>query len=221
MTPAQEFRLTYVSVAISYPPVARFTTGSIKDFAAAIDGQHPFESIQIAGDTGGVLETEGRRYLRLERDSMELQERGFDEGWNFLRKNAVDLLSAAEKHFKIPIIIVPRITLRALSPVPSDVPAADLLREKVLGLDEDQYGLLGEEVRGGSLTVVGDHADPDFAWSVEIAPYLSDQGQVWLEVESNPAPFAADDASDLDSLLDATYDFLDKRVMTFLASVLH
>lgn len=218
---AHDFRLTYVSVALSYPPLPRFTTGSIKEFAAAVDSQHPFESIQIAGDTGGVLETEGRRYLRLERDSIELQEKAFDEGWDFLRKNAVDLLSEAEKQFKIPIIIVPRIVLRALSPVPGEVPAAELLREKVLGLDEDQYKLLGDEVRGGSLTVVGGHEDPDFTWSVEIAPYLSDERQVWVEVESNPAPFAADDASDLDNLLDSAYSFLNDRVMTFLASVLH
>jgi len=221
---ARDFRLIYVSVSLTFPPLPRFRQGAIKRFAAEIDNEHPFESVENRSDAGGVLETEGRRWLRIDRDGLEFQERSVEEGWDVVSRNAVDLVERARKSFQIPFYLVSEIIVRALSPVEPE--ASKLLQERALGVNPEQYQLLGKDVRGGSVTVVGTHEDPEFNWSVEIAPYLSDETNVWIEVESHPLGLGTDvdEGGDEDDLLSeglhGTYKFLNENVMTFIANVL-
>lgn len=217
----EDFRLTYASLALSYPPLPRFKGGAIKEFAAEIDPAHPFESVRVTGDAGGVLETEGRRWLQLEREGLELQERTIDGSWELTCKRMVDLIGSALERFSIPIVIPQEVLLRALWPIPQqDMEAAALMRSKALGVEDAAYKLLGDNVRGGSVTVVGakEEADPNFRWSVEIAPYLTDETQIWVELEANPLGMG--DQELVEKALQGSFDFLQDNVMKFMDTVL-
>lgn len=216
---SSNFRLTYASVSLGYAPLPRFESSKIKSFAAEIDAAHPFESTRVIGDSGGILETDGRRWLRIERDGLELQERSVDEGWELVKKQMIDLLGTAMDRFEIPFAIPQEILLRALWPIPNDRAASELMQESALGVRDGQYKILGEDVRGGSVTVVGSNEEPDFRWSVEIAPYLTDETQIWVEVEANPIGFGR--VEEIAIFLDGAYEFLDDKVMKFIESVLH
>lgn len=88
---SQGLRLTFVSIDISFPNLPRFSGKTFADFYSEIHDRHPFESIEIQGDSGAVLETEGERRLEIRRDGVALQEQ-VRVDWELIKRGTVDLL---------------------------------------------------------------------------------------------------------------------------------
>src|SRR5947209_1369681 len=104
---AQNLRPTYVSVLAMFPVLDKFRGTELPDFYAAIRHHHHYESFEQRGDEGAEMETDGERSLEIDRSSLELEEYP-RTGFDVVRKNIVDVIGEASKHFGLFTFVVGR-----------------------------------------------------------------------------------------------------------------
>lgn len=211
---SEDLRPTYLSIALDYPRLPRFTGDELPRFYADIHTRHPFEECDA---NGGKLYTEGERTLSIRREDLVLTEYVRD-AFEVVRKNTVDLIAEAAKHFKITLFRVQSIKLRALWPVGEEfTPVNEALQEHMLKLSEDNYQFLGGNIETVPVEVVGDHEDPIRHWHVRLDTYGGDQTQMYISLEMyfyDPLS----DANVISGHLELAHDFITHNVTRFVNS---
>lgn len=206
----------YVSVDLSYPPLPRFKESELPAFYAEVHRTHQFESFEMHGDSGGVLETEGERRLRVTRGELEYEEyvRDVRDAFPLVRQRTVELLEDAAKHFSLRLFILTDTTIRALWPTSDDTEVSKTLRERAFSINDDQFNLLGD-VDGAAMSLTGMREEPDFHWTLEIAPYLRDESKLFIELSAHPhEPYETPRV--VGEFMQSTFDFLDDNVVHFV-----
>lgn len=213
---AGDYTLTFASLDVRYPPLARFKGNERASFFSEIHERHSFESFREEGDARMEMSTEGEQRFQLDRERTSMEMFGGEPGFPLVRKTLVDLLASAMKHFGIQGVYLPYITLRALRPLaPEQGSGPQLLRDRVVKIAEDQYSLLGGETHGAYVSLVGAHDDPELHWQLEMGPYWRDESRLFIEVEAHShGLFETPEV--VGKLVDASYRFLDSNVMKFI-----
>jgi hypothetical protein len=218
----EDLSLTFASVTLLYPPLPRFKGTELPDFYSEVCKRHQFDSFSLSGDSGALLETEAERRLKIEREELEYQEyvRNIRDAFPIVRQRTVDLIADASEHFGLRLFLPQDCTMRALWPVPDDLgDVADELRDKAFSIRQDQFEQLGG-ISGIGMHLTGHRGDDqDFGWTLEIAPYFPEDGNLFVEVTAHQhSPLREPD--DVGMFLQETYDFLTTDVVAFVNTFL-
>jgi hypothetical protein len=216
-------RLTFVAYRLLYPRLARFQN-EIAEFLPRAREYYPFEHFHMDGDSGGVVETEGRKRLEVEREGFQYQEQ-VTEDFDVVRMNIVHLMTLTLLHFEIPVFIVGRVTLRQRWPMEPGAPAVgDAMRERALKLEPNHFAPLGS-IENAGLHLVGttgggeDDADQEggreLHWHLEIDPFQTSDNDLFIQLETYfTGPLTT--AEELGEVLQASHDFLYDNVGKFV-----
>jgi hypothetical protein len=150
----------------------------------------------------------------IDRDHLLVQEHvRFD--FDHIRKNTVDLIEEAGKHFGIRLFRVEEIRLRALWPVPEEYrPISEVLTERALNISDDHFKFLGE-VQSTPVEIVGDADDPPRHWHVRLD--AGGEDAMFIQTETYfYSPLS--DMSVVGEYLQLSYDFLTGNVPRFINS---
>jgi hypothetical protein len=214
---AQNLRPSYVSLIVMYPLLDKFRGTELPEFYAAIRHQHNYETFEQRADEGADMETDGERSLELDRSSMELEE--FPRtGFDVVRKNMVDVIDAAAKHFDLYTLQLGRCRIRGILQLDADGPAVhEVLSTKVIAVADDQYALLsGDDPETVSVRFTGHTSnDPELGWSVEVGPRQEDEHQVDIRLETHPH-FPVRSPETVGEFMDMSYELLDQNVVHFV-----
>jgi hypothetical protein len=218
----EDLSLTYAGVTLLYPPLPRFRGNELPDFYSDVCKRHQFDSFSLLGDSGARLETEAERKLAIEREEFSYEEhvRNIRDAFPMVKNRTVDLVSDAAQHFGLRFFLPQDCTMRAVWPVPQEIGDVEAeLRDKAFNIRSDQFDHLGE-VSGVGMHLTGHRGEAkDFGWSLEVAPYLPEEGNLFIEVSSHiHSPLQT--ADEVGDFLQDTYDFLTEDVVAFVNAFL-
>lgn len=209
----EDLRLTYVGLDIDYPTLPKFTGEELPQFYTKIHRTHTFD---VCDTEAGELSTEDERRFVITRTDIKLQEQ-VNKSFEIVKKNATDLIQEACGHFGIRFFRLGRMLLRATWQANDDlVPVAKAIREHVLKLTDDHFGLLGN-VETTDLIFVGDSEDPDRHWHVELSAHGTEENEFGIEVETYFYSPLQEPAV-VGQMMQTGYDFLQNNVTRFINS---
>ena len=218
----EDLSLTFVAVTLLYPPLPRFKGNELPDFYSEVCKRHQFDAFSLVGDSGALLETEAERRLKIEREELSYEEhvRNIRDAFPMVKQRTVDLVNDASQHFGLRLFLPQDCTMRALWPVPEDLgDVDDELREKAFNIRDDQFEQLGQ-VSGVGMHLTGHSGEGgDFGWLLEIAPYLPEEGNLFVELSSHQHG-AMGKADDVGDFLQTSYDFVTNNVVAFVNTFL-
>jgi len=215
--------LTFVSYRLLYPSLDRFHN-EIAEFLPRAREYFPFEHFHMDGDSGGVVESEGRKRLEIERDRLSFQEQ-VTEDFDVVKINIVHLMTLTLLHFEIPVFVLRRVTLRQRWPMePGAPPAGEAMRERAIKLEPSNFEPLGP-IENTGLHLVGSvggeedasHQDGgrEFHWHLEIDPFQTSDNDLYIQLQTYFAdPLTT--AEDLADALQASHAFLYDNVGKFV-----
>lgn len=226
-------RLTFLSLRLLYPRLNRFSN-EIAEFLPGAREQYPFEHFHMDGDSGGVIETEGKRRLEIERETLYYQERVTDD-ISVVKRGVTDLLTLAFLHFEIPIVIVNQIELRQRWPMDlGSGSVGDAMREHALKLEPEHFAPLGqlqnvglhlvgtvnpEQGDDGKVTEAGPAEGDEtsaFHWHLEVDPYQRIQEEFHIELRTHFSQ-PLEEAGQVADAIEASHSFLDDNVGKFIS----
>lgn len=219
---SEDLTLTFVGVTLLYPPLPRFKGNELPDFYSAVCKRHQFDSFSLLGDSGALLETEAERRLKLDREELLYEEhvRNVRNPFPMVRQRATDLVSEAAQTFGLRLYLPQDCTVRALWPVPEGIEdIGEELKDKAFGLRTDQFDHLGN-VSGVGMHLTGHRGEnDDFGWGLEIAPYLPEDGYLYIEVAAHQH-MPMNSADEVGEFIQKTYDFLTNECADFINTFL-
>lgn len=217
-----DLSLTFLGVTLLYPPLPRFKGNELPDFYSEVCKRHQFDSFSLIADSGALLETEAERKLRIERDEFAYEEhvRNIRDAFPLVRQRTEDLVTDASEHFGLRLFLPQDCTLRALWPAPEELgDIQTALREKAFSIRDDQFEQLGGMTAVGMNLVGHREEEADFGWSLEIAPYLPEEGNLYVEVSAHRhRPIQS--PGGVGEFLQETYDFLTDDAVHFINTFL-
>lgn len=213
---ADDLRLIYLALGVFIaPPLQRFRGSELPDLYAELCKHHSLERCEVHGDEWAAFSTEGVNHFELRRDRFRITEQ-VQRGFDIVKKDFADITEITQKKFNIQIFGEPRITLRALWPLPQNKSAAECLRENAIGLKDDQFELLDNaEVDNVGLKLNADTEKGHF--TLEITPYWRDETQLFIEMSDHQHEVIQTSAV-IEQRLQDTYDYFTKTVVKFVES---
>lgn len=214
-----DMKLTFAQLRLLHPPLPRFQTNQLAELFAKLCKSHDFESFEARGDSEAEFGTEGVRTVHLMRDRVHLDEQ-VRVSFDLLRREFRDISETMKDELGIQAYFAPNTRLRMLWPLPpnadgDDNDAGDILRTKVIQLNEDQYKLLGaSSIENISLTI-DTEGEGDLHRSIELGPYSRDPSQLFIELETMRHDLV-ETPSVLEQYLESDYNYLRKEVASFV-----
>lgn len=206
----------YLKLETVFPPVERFSSQALAELNLAVCQRHSFEGYHLTGDSGAHIYTEGIRDIELDRGNLSITEY-VRKSMDIVKRDFCDIVEVIQKHLNIPVFFGPDVLLRALWPVGGDMGSAI---QRALQINNDQLRLLKMQIDGAGFVIFGTEESGETAvhHQIRIQPYLSDQTQLFIEVDSHSHEVIETPAV-VEQSIQHVYDVLKDSITSFVESL--
>ena len=207
------------AIELLFPPM-NYDQRKLKEFYLDISDRFNYPQFELleSGNGATFSDKKGRQTLFLP-DRWKIEDKNTVLTYSEWSEQTIEFLSGATLHFKMPVFITQSITSNLLIPIEMGTMGAAFLHKHFLKLNNEQLSSFERPLSGIGLRFVFPPTEKNKnEIQLRLEPYFRDRSMLYLEIIFRSF-FPCTDTTQLKSIFDESYRFLDEKFESFFTSL--
>ena len=205
-------RTIHFSMEVVTPPMGNMEKSQLAELYSKIIGRYDYDSYNFLGNGAQFANNTGS-LIRILSDRIFFQEDNLQADIQIYIEKTIDILKMIKDRYNLQAYLFQVITLRALWTCNPDLNSRDLLLEKVIKCNEEDWARLERPIAGAGIRI--NMPGNDNVMDVRIEPWFRDLSQLFIELRGE-FPKPVQEIDNVGQRTHETYHFLFENIQKLI-----